>query len=639
METFVQTIILGLAVGSVWALASTGIVLTYRTSGILNFGFGAVALFTTFIYWQFAVQWGWPAWLAAIVVVAVVAPAVGVFLDTQLFRRIEGQPKVISVIATVGLTVLLQGVVFRIWGAETEVVPSLFPTETVKLPGGVNVGVDQFGILAIGTTAALLLGAMLKFTRIGVAFRAVVDNRPVAGLMAINTGLVSGMAWAVGTSFAALTGILLAPRILLEPDRLPLIVIAQVLGAAVVGYMRSLPWAYAGGLLIGITQALLIQYADFSGYLNNIVDTVPFLFVVVLVLFAPKKIRFAGIGTSFIVRTREIAEQTSRSARSSLGLGVFGALALFPLVASSAISWQGAITIGMTYSIIFLSLVILTGYSGQISLGHSAFTGIAAFTAAHIATDAGMSSWLALLLGALAAVPAGALIGIIAVRLHGLFLALVTLAFAFIAYQLFFTDPRISGAEGSIALPRPEGATSARGFYFLVLGVLAVCALLAVNLRSGRTGRVLAAIRDSETATRSVGIDVVKYKVIIFSLSAFVAGLGGVLFQMILESASPLDFFPFFSLVYLTLAVLGGIFHVGGAIASGMLFAFYGELFGQNRVMASLQFIFFGLGATLALAQNPEGFFGELRRGGNAILRAFRRPRTPEPLPVAGAQE
>lgn len=643
MKTLLQTVILGLATGSIYALASTGLVLTYRTSGILNFGYGALALFTTFVYWNFINEFLWPPWVAAVIVIILVAPAIGVFLDTQLFRRIEGQPKVIGVIATVGLTVLLQGVVFSIWGSQTQNVPSLFPRGTVRLPGGVNVGWDQVGFLVIGVSSALLLGAMLRFTRIGVAFRAVVDNRSVAGLMAVNTGFVSSLAWALGTAFAAVTGILLAPRILLEPDRLPLLVIAFVLGASVVGYMRSLPWAFAGGLFIGVSQALLIQYTSFEGIARNVRQAVPFILITVLVLFAPRTIRLAGLATSFIVQTRELAEHASRSVRSAVGIAVFGGLALVPVVAQSSTFWQLNMIQGMTFAIIFLSLVILTGYSGQISLGHSAFTGIAAFSAAHLATDAGMSTWIALPLGALAAVPAGALIGIIAVRLHGLFLALMTLAFAFMAYELLFTDPRISGTEGSVPLPRPEGAEGTSAFFYVVLAVLAACALLAVNLRSGRTGRILAAMRDSETATRSLGIDVLKYKIVIFSLSAFVAGLGGALSAMILESASRLDYFPFFSLFYLTLAVVGGIFHVGGAIAIGLVFGIFPWLKLKVPLLGEpgVEFILFGLGATLALAQNPEGMFGELRRGGHAILRVFGRKRqaTPEPVPVAGGQE
>jgi branched-chain amino acid transport system permease protein len=217
----------------------------------------------------------------------------------------------------------------------------------------------------------------------------------------------------------------------------------------------------------------------------------------------------------------------------------------------------------------------------------------------------------------------------------------MTLAFAFMAYELFFTDPRISGSEASVPLPRPEGAEGTSAFYFVVLGILLACALLAVNLRSGRTGRILAAMRDSETATRSLGIDVLKYKVVIFSLSAFVAGLGGSLYAMILESANKLDYFPFFSLFYLTLAVVGGIFHVGGAIAAGLLFGIFPWLNTKIPSLNQYQYILFGLGATLALAQNPEGLFGELRRGGHAILRLARRSRgaTAEPAPVAGGQE
>jgi branched-subunit amino acid ABC-type transport system permease component len=640
VDTFITTILLGIVSGSVYGLASTGIVLTFKTSGILNFGYGALALFTTFIHWELSVGRGVPGWLSALIVVFLVAPAIGILLDRLLFRRIEGQPMVIGVIATVGLFVLLQGIVFFIWKSQTRSVPSLFPSGTVGLPGGANIGIDQLGILGVAAAAAILLGVMFRFTRIGVAFRAVVDNRPVAGLMAINTGLVSGLAWAMSTAFAALVGILLTPQVLLDPNFLPAFIIIQVLGASIVGYLRSLPLAYVGGLILGVIQGLIIQYGEFTGVLRNLGSAVPFVMISVLLLFAPKAVRLAGLGQSFIVRTREVAEQASARLKAGTGLVLFGVLALVPLFVSP--SYKSAMTIGLVHAIIFLSLVILTGYSGQISLGHTAFMGISAFTAAHLASNAGMSVWMAMGLGMLAAFPAGVLIGVIAVRLHGLFLALMTLAFAFMAQQLFFGEPSVSGPEGSIGLPRPPGFTRATPFYYLVLVALAVCALIAVNLRSGRAGRVLGAIRDSETATRALGISVVKYKIIIFSLSAVMAGLGGILFSMILERAGTLSFIPFFSLVFMAVAVLGGIFHVGGAIAAGLLFGLYPRVFGNIEIMGRLQLILFGLGATLALAENPEGMFGEMRRGANALLGALRRPRASgrdvAAAPIAGGE-
>jgi ABC-type branched-subunit amino acid transport system permease subunit len=460
--------------------------------------------------------------------------------------------------------------------------------------------------------------------------------------MAINTGMVSGMAWAIGTAFAALTGILLTPQLSLDPQFLPILVVANVLGAAIIGYLRSLPLAYAGGLLIGVAQHLIIQYGDFTGFLQNIRFAVPFIVVVIALLVAPKAVRLAGLGASFVVRAREETEESTPRARVAVGAAVFGGLALIPVIASGSPSWLVSMTRGMVMSIVFLSIVILTGYSGQISLGHTAFMGISAYTAAHLAADLGMPVWLAFALGALASVPAGALIGVIAVRLHGLFLALMTLGFAFVAQELFFNDQSVSGGLSGFPLHRPAGVKGDSAFFYLVLAVFAACAVVAVNLRTGRTGRVLAGMRDSETASRSLGINVFKYKVIIFSLSALMAGVGAILGGMQTETIGQRDFIPFLSLFLVTLAVVGGIFHVGGAIASGLLFGLYPQLFGNIEIMGRIQFILFGLGATLALAQNPEGIFGELRRLGAFVRRqAARRgpPVVPAPVPLAGGQE
>jgi branched-chain amino acid transport system permease protein len=483
---------------------------------------------------------------------------------------------------------------------------------------------------------------MLRYTRLGVAFRAVVDSRPVAGLMAINTGFVSSSAWALATSFAALSGILLAPRLfLLEPAIFPPFIISFVLGAAMVGYLRSLPLAFAGGLIIGLIQGYFTQYTHFSGLLRNLSVAAPFLLMTVLVIAAPRSIRREGLGTNFMVRTREVVGQAPAAARAGLAVAVFGILALAPIVIGS-VSWRLSIAQGMIFAILILSIVILSGYTGQISLGHTAFMGLAAYTTTHLATGAGLPIWIAFGLGVLAAVPAGALIGIVAVRLHGLFLALMTLALAYLANQLFFQDPVISGSEGILPMPKPTGFTSDNAFYYLALLFLIAAAVIAANLRTGRTGRVLASIRDSETATRSLGINVTKYKVIIFSLSAGMVALAGVLLDMETGQVNGrVEFIPFLSIVYVTLAVVGGIFHIGGAIAIGMFYGLFQQAFAAHPLILNLQFILFGLGATLALAQNPEGMFGEMRRGGHAILRlvARRRGLGAEPLPVTGGSE
>ena len=642
MQVFIRTLILGIVSGSVYALASVGLVLTYKTSGVLNFGYGSIALFTSYIHWSLISGWHLPVWLSAVIVVGIIAPLIGAFLDTAVFRGIEGQPQIISVIATVGIFVLFEGLVYLFWNGTSHRVPSLFPGGSVHLPGGTIISEDQFGILAVAVVAALGLGAMLRYTRIGVAFRAVVSNRQVAGLMAINSGFISGLSWALGIAFAALMGVLLTPQTLLDPLYLPPFIIAFVLGAAVVGYMRSLPLAWAGGIFIGIVQSFFIQYVRSQGFISSISNSIPFILITLAVLFAPRAIRQSGMGASFVVKTREAVRAASKNARFSVSLAAFGFLALIPLWATG--SWTFAVFQGMTLAIVFISLVVLTGYSGQISLGHTAFMGIAAFGAAHAVRDAHLPMWVAMFVGAFAAVPAGNLIGFIAVRVHGLYLALMTLAFAFLADSLFFQSDSVSGGTGGIAVPRPAGFSSDKAFFYLVLGFLILFALIAVNLRTGRTGRILAAMRDSETASRSLGIPVTKYKVLIFGLSAFIAGMGGVLFAMILETATNLTFIPFYALFYVAIAVLGGIFDVGGAIVGGILYGVYTKVSSYTPLsfLLRIEYIVFGLGATVALARNPEGLIADLRRAGASISRLFeRKSRSPRssPVPVAGGQK
>lgn len=620
MEILLRTLLVGTVTGSVYALSSIGLVLTYRTSGVLNLGYGAIAMFTTFLHWTLIVRAGVPQWISAILVIGVIAPLIGIALEAWIFGRLRDQPVVIGVIATVGVWVLLQGIVYLAWGSETRTVPSLFSQATVPLLGGARVGIDQLAVLAVAVGSAAALAAGLRFTRAGIAFRAVVDDRALAGLMRVRSTSVSRAAWAIGTAFAAMTGILLTPRLLLDPTVLPAFIIAFVIGSAMAGHLRSLPLAYAGGLLLGLVQALIVQYGTGVGLSRQVGSAAPFALTAIFALIAPRADRLTTRGTALLVRAKRhvMPPALTRAAGPAAVL----ILVAVPAMAAGSISWRLAVTSGMIFSIVFLSFVVLTGLSGQISFGQTAFMGIAAFSAAHLAA-ARVPALVALLLGALAAVPAGALIGFVAARLHGLYLALTTLAFAFLCQELIFSRPSISGAEGRILLPRPAGLTGDTAFYYLVLAILAAFLLLTAALRSGKTGRVLAAIRDSETGAASIGMNVGRRKIIVFALSAFMAGTGAVLAGMSSGQVARLDFIPFLSLVYMTIAVVGGVFQAGGAITAGMLYGIYPQMFRNTEIMLKIELIVFGLAATVALAKNPEGLYGQVRTAAAAIVGRF----------------
>ncbi|GAC1408940.1 MAG: hypothetical protein NVSMB57_01010 [Actinomycetota bacterium] len=638
MEIALRTLLIGLVTGSVYALSATGLVLTYRISGVLNLGYGALAMFSTFLHWTLTVQAGVPGWISALIVVLLVAPMMGVALQSWVFGRLRDQPAIIGLIASVGVWVLLQGIVIVLWGSETRSVPSLFPQRTIPFVGGARVGVDQIAVLGVAVVAASALAALLRFTRTGIALRAVVDDRTLAGLMTIPVSRMSQGAWAIGASLAALTGILLTPRLLLDPLVLPAFIIAFVLGSAMVGYVRSLPRAYAGGILLGVLQALAVQYGSSSRFGTTLGDAAPFLIILVFVLASPHSIRLAAQAGATGMRgalTRTGATASTQPWRFT-GPALFAVLAVVPVITAGSVSWKLAVTSSMIFSIIFLSLVVLTGFSGQISFGQTAFMGIAAFTTAHLARGH-VPVWVAFALGALAAVPAGMLIGLAALRVHGLYLALMSLAFAFMCHQVFFTDPSVSGLEGQVPMPRPEGFHGDNAFYFLVLALLAIFVVLARNVRGGRTGRVLSALRDSEVGTRALGINVPRHKIAVFALSAFMAGTGAILAAMSEGQVARLDFLPFFSLVYITLAVVGGIFDIGGAIVAGLLFGLYPQAFRNNDMMLNIQLIMFGLAATVVLARAPSGLYGQLRRASHATASRLRHPA--QPIALEGGQE
>ena len=260
MAALLTTLFLGIVVGSIYSLSGFGLVLTYRASGVFNFAHGAIGMLFAFGFYQL-VQGGpvslvffdanqnarLPTGVALILVVGIAAPAFGWMLDRILFRRLRDAGEVVKIVATIGLLVFVQGLVALMWGAATTLTPtSIFATQTFVV-GGIRASLEQ--VAAVGLTGALAVGLLLflRYTTLGVKMRAVVDRADVAELAGIDSGRVSSTSWAIGTSFAALSAILLAPFFgSLDPITLTFVVVAAT-AAAVAGRLYSFPLVLAGG--------------------------------------------------------------------------------------------------------------------------------------------------------------------------------------------------------------------------------------------------------------------------------------------------------------------------------------------------------------------------------------------------------
>ncbi|WP_030315705.1 ABC transporter permease subunit, partial [Streptomyces flavochromogenes] len=525
----------GLAVGSAAALTGIGLIVTYRATGVLNLAHGAVAMICAYVLRQLVVVWGWPLPVGALVTLLVFAPGIGLVLDLGVFRplaRREANPAQ-SLVASIGVFVLLVGAAVLLWG----------PGARDDAP--VLLGDDPWAQLGAVVVLACLVGAVTRWTRFGRELRAVIDNRPLAVLSGIDADRVAAAGWAFGSFTAGLTGVLLAPYVRLDPYGMSLLVV-EVIAVAVIARMRSLPVAVTAALAIGVAQAQLTRLHP-EGWAGPLVQAVGAnLFVAALLVAA---LVLPGIGG----KGRDALPPPVRSERVPGAVWlVVGLLFLLPLGFAGS-DLHTAIQVP-ALAVILLSLVVVAGRGGQITLGQAAYAGLGAlFTA--LLTARGVPGLLALGLAVPLVGAVGLLTGWPAIRRHGLALALVTLATGVAVSRFVLTQPY---ATAGLSLGRPAGFSDDRAFYALELVVLAGCLALVAALRRGRTGRALAALRDHEPGAEAAGVAVPGLKLLAFVLGAALAALGGGLLGMGLRAFDPEAYDPVRGLLWFAAVLVLG---------------------------------------------------------------------------------
>jgi branched-chain amino acid transport system permease protein len=598
--TTLSYVLVGIAVGSVYATAALGLVLTYKATGVFNFGHGPVAILVAYVFWQTRADWGWPLLPAAVVSIFVVAPAIGLLLERLVFRPLErnGASTATKLAATMGVFVFVLGIVIAVWGGTSKPAPSLFPLSPVHVTGKLVLGQDQLAVLAIGAALSLGLLLFLRFTRQGIATRAVVDRRELAELMAIDANRVSAQSWALGTFLAGLAGVLLAPRLLLDPSTLLLVVLGSY-ACAVGGKLSSLPLTYATAVGLSVLDALTTRFFPDSGFFAA---ARPQYFFVAFLVLALTRLGDVAEGTGGMVRRARRAAPRPTPVVVRRGVVLAVALVVLPFLLDGrqiGYAQQAAF-----FSVIFLSLVVLTGFSGQLNLGVAGFAGMGAFGAARLANDLHVPELLAIPLAAvLFAMPVGVVLGWFAVRRRGLVLGLVTLAAGVLLFSYAFQNLALTGGVDGSRLARPAGFAGDRAYYLFELAVLGLLMLFARNLRSGRLGRVLRAMRDSEEGASSVGLSLARYKLLVFACSAAIAGVGGGLLGAQAGSFSFTNFTPFNSLLWFTVVAVAGFGYVLAGPLGGFLFALAPVFLGD------LTTLLIGLGA-LTLGRSGDGLLG-----------------------------
>ncbi|MFZ4719559.1 MAG: ABC transporter permease subunit [Ilumatobacteraceae bacterium] len=625
--------LIGLGFGVLYAAIGMGVVITYRGTGVINFATGAMAMWGAYVFDELRktgdlvlpviviphrVSLGDSASFAVGFAIALLScAALGVLIHLLVFRPLRTAPTLAKVVASVGVLIFLQALTVLQFGSESRAVQPIMPNEPLEV-ADITFPRDRLWLTLVVVIVAAALWAYFRYTRIGLATRASAESERTIALARYSPQLLAGATWLLSGVVVGGIGILASPTTVLNPLTYAFAIV-PALAAALIGRLQSIAITVAAALTLGAFQSVVGFQTTKPWWpkwaVTGLSDAVPFI-VIIVVLFL--------IGGSLPTRGEAEADPLPPVIRPKNRPPVVAAL----VVAGGAAiiltdgTYRFGVISSMIISVIMLSLVVLTGLIGQISLAQAAIAGVAGFVLSKLTTGWGVPFPFSLVLASLVASAFGVVVGIPALRIRGAQLAVVTLAGAVALEKFVFRNPEFSNAEGNL-VPRPtlfgidlgirQGQVIARWqFGLVVLFFLTVTAVLVGNLARGATGRRFLAVRSNERAAASIGVSVAANKLLAFGLASFIAGVGGSLIGYSRGQLSADSFSTLVGLSFLAFAYLGGITSVSGALVAGT-FAPLGITFViTDRLLdlGSSYGVIAGLSLVLTAIFNPEGIAG-----------------------------
>ena len=655
--SYLLFLLIGLGAGAVYALLALGLVLKHRSAGGVDFSHAAVAMFCAYVflelhtYGELVFPWAAIPWhlqvfaktgapVSVSIIIALGYSAVlGLIFYYAIVRPLRHAPVLARVCACVGFMLYLETVATLDFGTFSVASPPILPDTAMHLAKGLIVPSVDLYLAGIAIVAGLILGAVYRYTRFGLATRAAAGNERGAVLIGLSATRLAAANWVLATVLASAAGILILPITTLDPSDYTLFIV-PALGAALLGRFTSFPVTVAAGLAIGMFQSELGKLQTVWTWLpqQGLQDGLPFILIMVAVVVLSKRLPARGEYSS--ARSASIGRPTAPM-RTTLISFVIGLVAI--LLFSQL--YKYAFAASLNVACVCLSVVVITGYVGQISLAQNAFAGISAFEISHIGHGLGLGFPFALILGALCAVVVGVVIGLPAVRVRGVNLAIVTLSVATALDALVFNSTWFSGGYTGLSVHQPRllgldlGISGNNSTVFAIFSLVIFClmAFLVARLRNAPAGRMFIAIRSNENAAASVGVNVARTKLFAFGISAFIAGIGGGLLAYQQININPASFTSWTSLTILAIAYVGGVGRIGGAVAAGILLAGNGlmatllnKLFDFN----SYQMLIAGFALMLTAVGNPDGIAKEMQGGYFKLLARIERALGRDPAPV-----
>jgi len=638
--------LLGLGSGALIAGIALGVVLTYRGSGIINLATGGVAMFAGYTFWALTTDLLHLSTVPALLVSLVIVLALGAAIELVAFRPLRTAPPLAKLVSSLGVLLVLQALMLLAFGTTAQPEPSVLPQNTVKLLGAV-IPVDRFILTGIVIVLAAALAALYRFTLFGLATRAASENEVFAMLSGLSPNRLSMINTLLASVIAGGIGILAASITQLDTETLPLQIVPALAAALLAGF-TSFGIACAAGIGLGIIGSLLQYVTSLSWFptaggvaLPGVYELVVFVLIVLFMYLRGARLPSRG---ELVEQRLPEAPRPRRLAVTAPVVAVVCAVALVVL----PFDFREALVNTMIGTLIALSLVVITGFMGQISVVQLTLAGVSGFTISHLAVNAGIAFPIAPLLGAGVALVLGLITAASALRVRGVSLAVVTLAAVVAITNFGFVNTTWGGGQTGSPVPEPrllgldlgpragfrglDGNLPSPVFGWVVLAVTVALCVLVGLLRRGSLGQRMLAVRSNERAAAAVAIDPRVVKFIAFGISSVIAGLAGALYAYNFSSVSADRFDPFTALSLIAFAYAGGITLISGAVFAGLIStqALFPYALDKWLGINGNWFLLFG-GAILivTLIQNPEGVAGAFYR--RTHRRAAVRRESPSP--------
>ncbi|MCJ1688336.1 ATP-binding cassette domain-containing protein [Rathayibacter sp. VKM Ac-2927] len=630
MDDFLRFALLGIGIGAVYGLSAQGLVLIFLSSRVLNFAQGAIALLAAYVYYEGSSR-GLPLWVSALVAL-IAAGAAGAAIELIVMRPLRGSSTITRLVATIAIFTVIQSAAALYYGDATKFVPGLLPTNAIRITDTLVIGADRAIVLGVGIAVTIALTVVLRRTRVGLATLGTAENATAVEVLGWSSRTVSLVNWTVGAALAGVAGILIAPMNGISVSGMGQIVYCA-LAAALIGGFRSFGLAMLGGLVLGIAQSQAVRIHGEVGWSTAI----PFIVIVVAILIRGDVVRGRGGSRQ---RLPAVGTGIVRPVPVIVSVVVAGSLSL--LLGRGALD---AFSTSLIVAVLALSVVVATGFAGELSLAQYAIAGLGALAAAKAADVLHAPFLVCLLVGALAGILAGVIVGLLSLRVRGDVVAIITVGMALAVQALVLENPGITGGISGLEVPAAtvfgldlDPVQHPERFALVCAAVLVIGALLVANLRRGSAGRRLLATRSSERAAASLGVSVKGARLYALAVAGGLAGLAGSL----LAFRQPLLVFNGFtvdaSMTLLGAVVLGGVGFIAGGIMGGFavtggLVYYLLSLTGGQQLLPLL----LGIALLLNLILAPDGAIPANGRMLSALSRRLRRS-SPRPVPASAPE-